>query len=742
MKNNLVIVESPSKAKTLEKFLGPDYAVTASGGHIRDLPVKTIGINFEKNFEPKYETLKGREKIIKEIKSLSSKAKNILLAPDPDREGEAIAWHLAYVIDNDKKVKRIEFNEITKEAVLAAVKHPRKIDMNRVDAQQARRILDRIVGYKISPLLWKKVQKGLSAGRVQSIAVRLICEREALVQKFVPQEYWKITSWFLKEGLPAGRQGAKQPFSAFLHSRSEKQISINNKDEADTILKDLEGSKFEVAEVRKREQKKNPYPPFITSSLQQDASRKLGYPAKKTMSIAQRLYEGIEITDEGSVGLITYMRTDSVRTADVAIEEVRKYIKDNFSPEHLPKTPNAYKTKKSAQDAHEAIRPTSVMRSPEKIKKDLSPEQFKLYELIWRRFLSSQMTPAVSDVTSIDIKAKDYLFRATGSIMRFKGYLSVYDESKDVEEENGGELPDLEKGESLIADKVVPSQHFTEPPPRYNEASLIKELEERGIGRPSTYAPIISTVVDRGYVTREGKALKPTSLGVVTNSLLVKHFPVILDIEFTAKMEEELDEIEEGKIKWTKTLEEFYEPFSKSLEKANIEMKKVKMEEKTDEICEKCGKPMVVRQSRYGGFLACTGFPKCKNTRNLLKAGEEMEEIKEVCPKCGSPMQAKRSRFGLFLACTAYPKCKTTLSVSKKTGVKCPEQGCGGDIVERKSKRGRMFFSCSNYPKCKFAVWQKPLLENCPNCGAFLTEKRAKGEISKECSKKCGYTSQ
>jgi len=729
----LVIVESPAKAKTLEKFLGSDYSVKASSGHIRDLPTGAMGVDLEKGlYTPTYTILKGKEKVVKDLKGFASKATTVLLAPDPDREGEAIAWHLAFLLDGKYKVKRIEFNEITKGAVQEAVKNPRDIDMQRVDAQQARRILDRIVGYKISPLLWKKVRKGLSAGRVQSVAVRLICERESLVQRFVPKEFWKITALLSKKD-------KKQPFEALVLSKAGKQLEINDESSSSAILKDLEGASFEVKEVRRKEQKRNPYPPFITSTLQQDASRKLGYQAKRTMSIAQKLYEGVEVSGEGYVGLITYMRTDSVRIADTAIEEVRKFIGEKISAKHLPKTPNLYKTKKGAQDAHEAIRPTSVFRTPEQVKNDLTPEQYKLYDLIWKRFVASQMNPAVFDMTSVDIAAGDYIFRASGSVVKFDGFLSLYEESKDESDEKSSTLPELSEKEPLILEKIAPSQHFTQPPARYNEASLVKELEERGIGRPSTYAPIISTIVDRGYVIKDGRTLKPTELGIITNGLLVKHFPTVLDVEFTARMEEELDDIEDGKIVWTKVLEEFYGPFKTSMDKAGVEMKKVKMEEKTDEICEKCGSPMVVRQSRFGAFLACTGFPKCKNTKDLPRKGEEISEVKEPCEKCGSPMEVKRSRFGVFLACSAYPKCKNTKSILKKIGMKCPEAGCGGDIVEKRSKKGRVFFSCSNWPTCKFSSWQRPLPETCPTCGAYLTEKYSKAGISKECSKKCGY---
>ncbi len=732
MAQNLVIVESPAKAKTLEKFLGPDFFVKASTGHIRDLPVGALGVDLEKNFSPTYIILKGKEKIVKELKGYAAKAKRIFLAPDPDREGEAIAWHLAYILQENEKVRRIEFNEITKSAVLRAVENPRDIDMKRVEAQQARRILDRIVGYKISPLLWKKVRKGLSAGRVQSVAVRLICEREMLVQRFVPKEYWKITANLTK-------QDRKIIFTAQLLSKEGQNIEIKNKTEAEEILENLKDADFVVKEVKTREQKRNSPPPFITSTLQQDAARKLGFQAKKTMSIAQKLYEGVEISGEGYIGLITYMRTDSVRVSDEAIKEVRKYINEKISPQYLPKVPHVYKSKKGAQDAHEAIRPTSVFRTPELVKKDLTPDQYKLYELIWKRFVASQMKSAVLDITTADINAKNYVFRANGNFMKFDGFLKLYEESKDEGEERPNILPDLEAGEKLFVIKIEPSQHFTQPPARYNEASLVKELEEKGIGRPSTYAPIISTIIERGYVVKEGKALKPTELGIITNGLLVKHFPKILDVKFTALMEEELDEIEEGKISWTKVLQDFYTPFKEAMEKASVEMQKVKLEEKTDEICEKCGSPMVVRQSKYGPFLACSNFPKCRNTKDLPRKGEEKIEDIPPCEKCGSPMEVKRSRYGLFLACTNYPKCKNTRSILKKIGVKCPMPDCDGEIVEKRTKKGRIFYSCSNYPKCQFSSWQKPLVETCPVCGAYLVEKYSKSGITKECSKKCGY---
>jgi len=732
---NLIIVESPAKAKTLEKFLGGAYSVRASGGHVIDLPVKSLAVDVDNGFKPLYAPIKGKEKVIKDLKAAAKSSKLVLLAPDPDREGEAIAWHIAGAIDPKIKVKRIEFHEITKEAVLEAVRNPRHIDMNRVNAQQARRILDRLVGYKISPILWKKVRKGLSAGRVQSVAVRLIVEKEKEIQRFTAQEYWSITAFLKKDG-------ALEPFSAAVHSKDGAQIKIETKEAADRVLKDLEGAVFEVSEVRKKEQKRHPYAPFITSTLQQEAFRKFGYPAKRTMSIAQRLYEGMDLKDKGHVGLITYMRTDSVRIADSALSEVRKFIAQKYSEKYLPQAPRVYKTKKSAQDAHEAIRPTSVLRDPGSLKNILSQDQLKIYGLIWKRFVASQMESAVLDQTSADIKAEPYLFRAMGSVIKFDGFLTVYEESRDEEEEKTGLLPELNKGEKLTLDRIEPKQHFTQPPARYTEATLVKVLEEKGIGRPSTYAPIIGTIIDRGYVVRDGRALKPTELGIITNGLLVKHFPTVLDIKFTAHMEDELDEIAEGKIDWVAVMEEFYSPFKETLEKAAKEMPKVKMEEKTDEVCEKCGSPMVVRQSRYGSFLACSAFPKCKNTKDLDSKGAIVPESKEVCKKCGKPMKVKRSRFGSFLACTGYPKCKNIVSILNKTGVKCPEKDCGGDIVEKRTRKDRTFFACSNYPKCKFATWHKPIAENCPDCGAFLVEKRTKSSVTKECSKKCGYKTQ
>jgi DNA topoisomerase I len=717
MAKNLVIVESPAKARTLEKFLGKDFHVEACGGHIRDLPSKSLGVKVDKDFEPNYQIIKGKEKIVKGLKSAAAKAKVVYLAPDPDREGEAIAWHLQALLGANGKVKRIEFNEITKEAVTSAVKHPRKIDLDRVNAQQARRILDRLVGYKLSPLLWKKVRKGLSAGRVQSVAVRLICEREEEIGKFKKEEYWDILA-----GL-ANKAGAE--FVAKLVAKGEAALGVRPKEKGEVISSEasakqiaaaLEGSDFLVKEVRKKEQKRHPAPPFITSTLQQDAARKLGYSAKKTMTLAQKLYEGEEVSGHGRVGLITYMRTDSVRIANEAETEVRKYIAESYGKQFLPAAPVHYKKKKQAQDAHEAIRPTSVLRSPEKLKNDLQGDEFKLYELIWKRFVACQMEAAVFDQTAVDITAGEYLLRANGSVVKFEGFLKLYVESTDdneAAEEKEGFLPLLTKGEKLKLLKVTPAQHFTEPPPRYTEASLVKELELRGIGRPSTYAPIISTVQERGYVTREGKALKPTEIGITTNGLLVKHFPLILDIKFTARMEDELDEVAEGKLPWVEALREFYGPFKDALAEADVKMEKVKTEIMTDEICPTCGSKIVIREGRFGKFMACSTYPKCKFTKNLPEEEARFAALQETCEKCGKPMVVKRGRFGEFLACSGYPACKNIKPILKKLGVKCPKCGAG-DLAERRTKKGRLFYGCSNYPKCDFATWQRPQKDEPP----------------------------
>ncbi|MCX5750181.1 MAG: type I DNA topoisomerase [Candidatus Saganbacteria bacterium] len=725
----LVIVESPAKAKTLEKFLGKGFEVKASGGHVRDLPAKRLGVDVKNNFEPTYVTIPGKNKIITALKDAAKDAEIVFLAPDPDREGEAIAWHLAHALGKKTVIKRIEFHEITKDAVTKAVLNPREINLNRVNAQQTRRILDRLVGYKLSPLLWKKIRKGLSAGRVQSVAVRLICEREKEIRAFVPVEFWSIT-------VNLSPEKEAFPFESKFFSKNGEKIEIGNEATAKQILSDLEGAPFIVSEINKKEQKKNPPAPFITSSLQQEAARKFGFSTKKTMMVAQTLYEGVE-TEEGRIGLISYMRTDSVRIAQEALDQVRELIAKDFGTQYLPAAPRQYKSRKQAQDAHEAIRPTSVARTPEKMQQYLTEDQAKLYSLIWKRFVACQMQEALYDQTTVNIAAKEYIFRTTGRTLKFDGFTKLYFESSDTPEaEEAEKLPVLEEKELLKLLGIIPKQHFTEPPPRYNEASLVKEMEEKGIGRPSTYAPIISTIVDRGYVEKEGRMLKPTNLGMLTNEQLTDYFPTIMDITFTAKMEDELDDIAEGKLNWLETLREFYEPFEKSLLAAETAMPTIKQEEVLEEKCPKCGKNLVIRVGRFGRFIACEGYPGCKYTRQIEP---QAEESKEVCDKCGKPMVVKHSRFGSFLACSGYPDCKNIKSINKDTGVACPK--CDGKLVERKSKRGKVFYSCSNYPKCVFALWNRPVAEKCPTCGSILVEKfsKVKGKTIKCSNEECDF---
>ncbi len=708
MAKSLVIVESPAKAKTINKFLGKDFTVLASVGHVKDLPKSKLGVEIENDFEPHYEIIKGKANTIKELKKAGKIAERIYLAPDPDREGEAIAWHIAEEIDKKKeKTLRVLFNEITEKAVREAIAHPTTLDQHKFEAQQARRVLDRLVGYQVSPILWDKVRRGLSAGRVQSVAVRLICDREREVQAFVPREYWSITA-----ELEAA--GAQAPFHAKLAKKDDKKIELNNEEDAKGALKDLEGAEYRISSVETKEVKRNPSPPFTTSKLQQEASRKLGFTAKKTMMLAQQLYEGVEIGAEGPVGLISYMRTDSTRISAEAVAAARSYIGAKWGPEYLPAKPVAYKSKKKAQDAHEAIRPTYFQHDPDSVKKHLSKDQLRLYTLIWNRFIACQMSQALIDQTRVQIGARGYAFAASGSTVKFPGFMAVYVEGKDIEEEKEETLPSLKEGMPLNLLTLSPAQHFTQPPPRFTEATLVKELEENGIGRPSTYAAIISTIQDREYVVKDGRQLKPTELGFLVTDMLIESFPEILNVEFTAHMEEELDMIEEGTVPWRKTMEEFYGPFSQSLEKAKKDMKNVKAEEvPTDIACEKCGKTMVIKWGRKGKFLACSGYPDCKNTKDFRTDEEgkvvvverEEQKVDTPCPKCGKPMLLKSGRFGRFLACSDYPDCKTTLPVS--TGVPCPN-GDGGMLVERRTKRGRVFFSCSNYPKCDYATWQLP----------------------------------
>lgn len=743
---SLVIVESPAKAKTIAKYLGKDYTVKASVGHIMDLPKSKLGVDIEKDFEPKYIVIKGKAPVVKELKSAAKKADRVLLATDPDREGEAIAYHVAEAVSGSMKngdIYRVLFNEITKKAILQAIENPGKIDVNKVDAQQARRILDRLVGYQISPILWKKVRRGLSAGRVQSVALRLICEREQEIKAFVPEEFWSLTALL---------EGAFPPqFEAKLLKKDEEKLRIKNNEEVQKILSELQGASYTVSKVDKKERRRNPVPPFTTSKLQQEAGRKLGFTAKRTMGIAQSLYEGVEVGSEGSVGLITYMRTDSTRVSKEAQDEARELIGQKYGKEYVPEKPPVYAVSKSAQEAHEAVRPTSVLREPDAIKQYLQPDQYKLYKLIWNRFVASQMNPAIIDQTSVDVTANGYTFRATGSIVKFPGFMAVYMEEKSEDQAPSDDdnaeavLPPLTEGDALKLLKLDPKQHFTQPPPRFSEALLVKTLEEKGIGRPSTYAAIISTIQDRDYVEKVENKFRPTELGVLVNDLLVSHFPSIMDVTFTAGMEEELDKIEEGRMRWVDAVKEFYKPFNESLEKAQAEMKDFKAEQTpTDINCEKCGKPMIIKWGRNGQFLACSGYPDCKNTKPFIRTengGVEAapeETTDEICPKCSSPMIVKRGRFGKFLACSRYPECNHTQGMS--TGVACPEDG--GKIVERRSRFGKMFYSCANYPDCKFAVWYKPVQRPCPQCGApFVVEKFSKktGPYIACYKKECGY---
>ncbi len=706
MAKSLVIVESPAKAKTINKFLGKDFTVLASVGHVKDLPKSKLGVEIEKGFEPHYEVIKGKASTIKELKKAGKAAEKIYLAPDPDREGEAIAWHIAEEIDKKKeKSLRVLFNEITEKAVRDAIAHPTELDQQKFEAQQARRVLDRLVGYQVSPILWDKVRRGLSAGRVQSVAVRLICDREREVQAFVPKEYWSVTAELEKE---------QARFKAKLAKIDGKKIELSNGDETNEVVAELKGAEYRVASVEKKEVKRRPSPPFTTSKLQQEASRKLGFTAKKTMTLAQQLYEGVDIGSEGPVGLISYMRTDSTRISSEALAAARSYIESKWGAQYLPAAPAVYKSGKKSQDAHEAIRPTYFQHDPDSVKSYLSRDQFRLYQLIWNRFIACQMTPALIDQTRVQIAAGRCTFAASGSVVKFPGFMAVYVEGKDVDEEAEETLPQLAEAEVLSLVSLTPAQHFTQPPPRFTEATLVKELEENGIGRPSTYAAIISTIQDREYVVKEGRQLKPTELGFLVTDMLIESFPEILNVEFTAHMEEELDMIEEGSMPWRKAMEEFYGPFSKSLEKAKKDMKNVKAEEvPTDIACDKCGKPMVIKWGRKGKFLACTGYPECKNTKDfktdeegkVIALEREEQVVETACPKCGKPMVLKSGRFGRFLACSDYPDCKTTLPYS--TGIPCPNDD-GGMLVERRTKRGRVFFSCSLYPKCDYATWKLP----------------------------------
>jgi len=780
MAKALVIVESPAKAKTINKYLGKQFIVKASLGHIKDLPKRDLAVDIEHGFTPRYEIIEGKKKLIGELKAAARKVEEVYLAADPDREGEAICYHLQEELGDKKggpKIFRVMFNEITKKAVQKAFEKPSQVNVNLVDAQQARRVLDRLVGYKISPLLWDKVRRGLSAGRVQTVALRVVVEREREIRAFQKKEYWTIDVDL----------AAKKPplLTARLIRKNDETPEVGAQETAEQIVANLDGADYVVKSVGTREKKRNPVAPFITSTLQQESSRKLRFSVKRTMMLAQRLYEGIEIGKEGAVGLITYMRTDSTRVSEDAVKDVRYYIAERYGQPFVPESPNIYKSKKDAQDAHEAIRPTEMAFSPEVVEKYLAEDEMKLYRLIWNRFVASQMMPALYDQTTIDVSARgkdaaDYVFRATGSVLKFDGYLKVYQEGKDQIDEEDEEmkhrLPLVREGETLRFKAIKPEQHFTEPPPRYNEATLVKRLEADGVGRPSTYASILSTIQEREYVKKEGGRFIPTELGMVVTDLLLESFDDIFDVSYTARMEEELDEIEEGKLDWRTAMGEFYERFDKDLKHAEAHMTDIKrMERPTDLICEKCGKPLVIKWGKHGSFIACTGYPDCTYTRELtvdlpdvdgVDLSEQGEE--EYCENCGRPMVLKKGRFGTFLACSGYPDCKTTKQIGgaqkkadvaleekcpqcgnhlvlktgrfgeftacsnyptckyvkqKTIGVKCPD--CSeGEIIERRSKKGKTFYGCNRYPDCKFVAWGKPVPEKCAECGSpYMVEK-------------------
>lgn len=747
MGKSLLIVESPTKVDTLKKIVGKNFIIKASVGHIKDLPKKKLGVDVENDFSPQYITIRGKGKVLSGLKAAAKKVDDIYLAPDPDREGEAIAHHICNEVAPlvKGKIYRVLFNEITKKGVQEALKHPTELNTNKVNAQQARRILDRLVGYKISPLLWKKVHRGLSAGRVQSVALRMICEREQEIKSFKQEEYWSIT---------AELEGSKEPsFPAKLQKIGDKKAEIPNQEQAEKLVAQTEGKPFELHDIVKKERKRNPVAPFITSSLQQEASRKLGFSPKKTMMLAQRLYEGVTLEGQGNVGLITYMRTDATRLSEEAVEGLRGYIEEKFGKDYLPAKPNVYKSKKSAQEAHEAIRPTDVNIEPKSLKPKIEKDLYRLYNLIWARAVSCQMVPAILDTTQFDIQCGDLMFRANGSVIKFHGFMKVYVEDqeetptgKDKEEEvKPGDrvLPDLSKGETLKLLKIDPEQHFTQPPPRFSEAMLVKELEARGIGRPSTYASIISVIKDRDYVRAEEKRLVPTELGGLVNELLVDSFPDIMTEKFTAELEENLDLIEEGKSEWIETLRKFYGPFEKNLVEAEKKMKDVKSQvEETDETCEKCGQPMIIKWGRFGKFMACSGYPDCKNTREIKKPGAEedgpQEEAEGECDKCNAPLVFKMGRFGKFLACSNYPDCKFTKPIS--LGVSCPEENCKGYVTSRRSKKGRTFYGCSAYPDCSFVSWDKPVAEACPECqNPYMVEKWKKNEGASVICPKCKF---
>jgi DNA topoisomerase-1 len=724
-KRGLVVVESPTKVKTIAKYLDGKYVVKASMGHVRDLPKSQLGVDPKKNFKPKYVVTPAKKKVLDDLVKAAEKTDTLYVATDPDREGEAIGWHLAQELPILKKnVFRITFNEITERAVNESVRHPRAIDLKLVDAQEARRVLDRLVGYSLSPLLWDKIQRGLSAGRVQSVAVRLIVDREREIQAFNPVEYWTLHA----------RLKAKFPpeFVTTLREVDGEKAALATGDATQALVDSLAGAQFVVRSVTRGERKRNAAPPFITSTMQQDAGRKLGFSAKKTMTVAQQLYEGIEVAGEGPVGFITYMRTDSVRVATEAQQEARQWAAERIGAEYVPETPLSYKSRGSAQEAHEAIRPSDVARDPRSVARFLTKDQLALYRLIWERFMASQLMPAVYDTVAADITAANTVFRAQGQTMKFKGFTAVYVESREdddaaADEDAESAIPPLEEGEVLGLLGLDPRQHFTQPPPRYTEASLIKALEELGIGRPSTYASILGTIInDRGYIHRERRALIPTELGIAVTDKLMPFFGDIMDVGFTAQMEDHLDKVEEGELGWVETVKEFYEPFRRDLAKAKKEMINEKAGEKIGETCPECGGDLIERRGRFGKFIACSNYPECKYKRNLPGSERaEDEPTDEICPTCERPMVIKHGRFGKFIACSGYPECKTTKPVT--LGIACPE--CEkGQMVERHSRKGRTFFGCSAYPDCKFVLWQRPVAEPCPRCAApFLTERVMRG---------------
>lgn len=738
--STLVIVESPAKAKTISKFLGSKFNVKSSFGHVRDLPKSKMGVDVDNNFEPHYIVSRDKTKVAKELKTAAEKADDVFFASDEDREGEAISWHLAQILKiPEDKAQRITFHEITKEAIAEALKHPRGIDLKMVDAQQARRILDRLVGYELSPFLWRKVAKGLSAGRVQSVAVRLVIEREREIQNFKSKEYWTIDGLFSSKDKPEQKFVGK--ISTWQGKKLEK-LDIKNQEQVDEITSVLKDAAYHVAAIEEKRVKRNPLPPFTTSTLQQEANNRLGFSAKQTMRLAQQLYEGVEIGSEGSVGLITYMRTDAVNLSEKFLADAKQVITEEYGEKYNTESARRFKNKnKNAQEAHEAVRPTEAARTPELVKPFLDKNLFRLYELIWQRAVATQMAAAELSATAIDIDTnKNCQFRATGQVLVFDGFLKLY---PDKTKENI--LPEVKEKEALDCQELTPEQHTTEPPARYSDATLVKALEEHGIGRPSTYAPTIATIEDRGYVERdEKKRLKPRDMAFLVNDLLVEHFPQIVDLKFTAQMEENLDAIALGEKKWQPVIADFYFPFKENLNKKDKELNKKDLtEETTDEVCEKCGKPMIIKTGRYGKFMACSGYPECKNTKKI--GGEENSSQPEItpeptgekCDKCGADMVKRVGKYGPFLACSAYPKCKNIKNIEVKINVKCP--ACGeGDITERRSKRGKIFYSCNRYPQCDFALWDKPTGEKCPACGEGLLVWAAKGKV--KCSQKnCGY---